>query len=540
MMTKLTLLMAISVLPSLVSPFTTPNTFGETSLHLGSSIESSIFALFSEASVSKFSQDQDDVADDIEDSYLVDNANSTSKFLCGLWELIARGNSMVRGESETVLFPDMESQFTPRYLNLVTAHLDGCKDVTDNFGVTTTLQPYISGGKVKGFTVKSFRNPDKDPDNYEFDYDPFWDDGDDWNYEGVDDEDLAVDKYPEIVDKIPDDDDKIIDISKAWVEKICSDMGICPFSKGAEEAGLPIGPVFYCIDRCTSLEDMYARYWAEVVRVENQDQSELSTTLLVAPEFCIDQIEIFEQFSTTLTQPLSALDLESSIQLVFFHPNWSFRDGSAREGIGAAANYARRSPWPMINILRTSQVRAAQKGIPTGLVYKQNEKTLSSVGVDTLETCLRLRDWEAMKDVKVNRKEIEALRVARDFQESGTIKVDDTSFSNDATPAANKVDGRQIEQGDLVNVVLEALSKRLSGSTTTATTFAALSGPETSAAIMATDFLLKELNRVADSGPEEKSPATESHQAIVDDFEDPASGDGREDLVGQVVLNQTE
>lgn len=427
-------------------------------------------------------------------------------------------------ESETVLFPGMESQFTPRYLNLVTAHLDGCKDVTDSFGVSTTLQPYIRDGRVKGFTIKSFRNPDKDPDSYEFDYDPFWDDGDDWNYEGVDDEDMVEDKYPEIVDRIPDDDDKIMNISKAWVEKICSDMGICPFSRGAESAGLPIGPVFYTIDRSTSLEDMYARYWQEVVRVESQDQSELSTTLLIAPEFCMDQIEIFEQFSTTLTQPLSALDLEASIQLVFFHPNWSFRDGSAREGVGAAANYARRSPWPMINILRTKQVRAAQKGIPTGLVYKQNEKTLSDVGVDTMETCLRLRDWGPIADVKVNRRELEALRVAQEYQDTGEIKIDDSSFANDATPAANKVDGKQIEQGDLVNVVAQALSRRLGMETGS---FTALTGPETSAAIMASDFLLKELKRVMDDGSEsEPEAATESHQTIVDS-EDPESGDGR-------------
>lgn len=50
-----------------------------------------------------------------------------------------------------------------------------------------------------------------------------------------------------------------------------------------------------------------------------------------------------------------------------------------------AANFARRSPWPMINILRTPQVRAAQKGVPTGQVYKQNEERLSAVGTTTLE-----------------------------------------------------------------------------------------------------------------------------------------------------------
>jgi hypothetical protein len=39
----------------------------------------------------------------------------------------------------------------------------------------------------------------------------------------------------------------------------------------------------------------------------------------------------------------------------------------------------------MINILRTNQVRAAQKGIPTGAVYKQNEENLNAVGSATLE-----------------------------------------------------------------------------------------------------------------------------------------------------------
>ena len=411
----------------------------------------------------------------------------------------------------------MEDQFSPRYLNLVTAHLDFCKDVCDYFGISTALAPYIEEGKVKGFTIKSFRNPDKDPDQFEFEYDPFWDDGDDWDYEGIDEEieaeeaaqageEIAKVTYPEIETLVPDDDEEIVDISKKWVSKICSDMGICPFSKGADQAGLPIGPVYYTIDRSTSMEDMYARYWQEVVRVERQDEKDLSTTLLITPEFCMDNVEIFENFSTTLTQPLSALGVEDLIQLVFFHPFWTFRDGGERGGEGAAANYARRSPWPMINILRTNQVRSAQKGIPTGLVYKQNEKTLANVGVEKLETMLRLRDWGAIADVKVDRRDMEALRVARKYQETGVISADDSSFATDATPAVNKVDGKQIEEGNLVNVVTEALAKRL-GISSPGEGVVRLTGPETSATIMASDFLLNELNRfiVDDSVDEDDS-----------------------------------
>lgn len=419
----------------------------------------------------------------------------------------------------------MCEKMTSRFLNLVTAHLDSCKDVCDYFGISTTLQPFVKDGRVQGFTVKSFRNPDKDPNSFEFDYDPFWDDADDWNYEGIDaeyekeeaekmglDPNKAAVELPEIVNKVPDDDEEIEQLSKDWVAKICSDMGVCPFTNGAESAGLPMGPVYYTTDRSTSFEDMYAVYWEEVVRVESQDEKDLSTTLLITPEFCMDNVELFEIWSTTLTQPLTALEIENVIQLVFFHPQWVFRDGGERGGEGAAANYARRSPWPMINILRTNQVRAAQKGIPTGLVYKQNEKTLSGIGADKLESMLRLRDWAEIADVKVDRREIEALRVAQDFQKTGVVKQQDTSLSGDATPAANKVDGNQIEQGDLVNVLLEAIKKRLGRNDGGSGLPTRLTGPETSAAIMASDFLLKQLDAIADAGKDEESDDSEDSE----------------------------
>ena len=80
------------------------------------------------------------------------------------------------------------------------------------------------------------------------------------------------------------------------------------------------------------------------------------------------------------------MGLETDLQLVFFHPQFRFRDGQARSSESESApNYARRSPWPMINLLRTSQVRAAQKGVATGLVYHQNEEKLNKIGSARLQ-----------------------------------------------------------------------------------------------------------------------------------------------------------
>ena len=140
----------------------------------------------------------------------------------------------------------------------------------------------------------------------------------------------------------------------------------------------------------------------------------------------------------------------------------------------------------MINILRTNQVRAAQKGIPTGLVYQQNEKTLNKIGSPELEQMLRNRDWAPLNDVKVNRRDFEALRAAQDLQE-GDVEASEYNLSADTTAAANKgLDKESAKDADMIKVILQALDKRIESGE-------ALSGPETGVTLMATDFLIREL-----------------------------------------------
>jgi hypothetical protein len=75
---------------------------------------------------------------------------------------------------------------------------------------------------------------------------------------------------------------------------------------------------------------------------------------------------------------------------MFFHPRFEFRDGQARNTLqGSAPNYVRRSPWPMVALLRASQVRAARRDVPAGLVHAQNEAKLTSIGAVALEVKLR-------------------------------------------------------------------------------------------------------------------------------------------------------
>ena len=49
-------------------------------------------------------------------------------------------------------------------------------------------------------------------------------------------------------------------------------------------------------------------------------------------------------------------------------------------------------------------MRLAQKSIPTGLVYTQNEETLVEVGSEALQEMLVGRDWSPLKDTRVDRR----------------------------------------------------------------------------------------------------------------------------------------
>jgi hypothetical protein len=142
------------------------------------------------------------------------------------------------------------------------------------------------------------------------------------------------------------------------------------------------------------------------------------------------------------------------------------------------------------------------------LSFCQNEKTLSRIGTDKLERMLRLRDWSEVAGMKVDRKDMEALRVANDLQVHGAVKEEDTTFVFDSTPAANKVDRSRIDGGDMVTVILQALEIRLGKHDTVARTgSSSLNGAQTSAAMMASDFLLEELDRVAAEYPRDERAA---------------------------------
>ncbi|GMI11374.1 hypothetical protein TrRE_jg7965 [Triparma retinervis] len=333
-------------------------------------------------------------------------------------------------------------------------------------------------------------------------YDPLWDDDADWAVPDPEEDEQMVQKelFHSLPENVPESDETIVSQSKLWVDTMMSSLALCPFTSGAEMAGLPMGQIRYEVDRIKSIEGVYEKYWNEVMLMDEANEKEVSTTLLITPEFCMggnDGVEYFEAFSSTLTSALEGgLNTEDLLQLVFFHPQWTFRDGGDRSAKdGGTFNYARRSPYPMINLLRTQQVRRGQKSIPTGLVYSQNGNTLKEIGASTLENMLRERNWDAVGDMRVDRSAYEALDLARNLQrkaeKSGIDSIaepdiDYNSEIKEKDAKKLKEDKSKVEEGNLINVLIQVVDKVIDGKK--------LTGSERAVAVTGIDFLLQDLD----------------------------------------------
>jgi len=371
----------------------------------------------------------------MEGSLLVSSAVSMAGVLADLWKSISAPSSE---KKTTLLFPQCATLQERSMLPALIDHLETCKEVCESFGssvVVLAVDPaapkgHPSHGPVPGLILRRFEGNSLFSSD-----DDGWDDDWDLDQDMLDAiraseaeatmEGLSASQLSKL-HAVPDEDSEVATVSKEWVQAAVADLGVCPFTTSSEKAGLPTGEVHYPISRASTPEDVYAAYWHEVALLESAPPKALSTTLLVTPHFGLTNVEAFMGFSDTLNNPLESLRLEESIQLVFFHPQWVFRDGQERQGGNSAGNFARRSPFPMINILRTPQVRIAQRAIPTGQVYAQNENTLGEIGSAKLQRMLVERDWSGLStEHKVDRRSNElydtAQRLVEQYAAGGSV-----------------------------------------------------------------------------------------------------------------------
>jgi len=302
-----------------------------------------------------------------------------------------------RGRQRVIAFPMWADSFDARLFQKVLQHINDCSEVCEYLGESMLVagrHPSTKPHEDEPVAVpcpmillKSFQA--RELTEYEKEYgepDPF--------------AALPSEAMDGIAAMTASDDD-IMTQTRSGVEAIICKMKVCPFSSTADIAGIPAGGVSYPLTHASTGEEVYEQFWRQVLELQATDERTLSTVLLITPRFAMFSAGGFDQFADSLNEALTSLRLEDQVQLVFFHPGYTFRDGKDRLGVDdGAANFARRSPYPMINLLRTPQVRKAQKGVPTGSVYTTNERNLEVVGSVELQQMLEAKDWAGVFEHK--------------------------------------------------------------------------------------------------------------------------------------------
>mmetsp|Transcript_28502 Transcript_28502/g.91993 ORF Transcript_28502/g.91993 Transcript_28502/m.91993 type:complete len:430 (-) Transcript_28502:91-1380(-) len=199
-----------------------------------------------------------------------------------------------------------------------------------------------------------------------------------------------------------------------WVERVIIGMRVCPFTQsvsvaatGLSKVGIAPGPIGYPVCHADHVVHVLSALWNTISDMLSKDPTELSTVLLLTPCFSQDDFPRYAAASRVISNALLSLKAEKNISLVFFHPFYEreavFPVNDPTHGHLPPENmlrsmllnfyeiedvmnfednlhqndFSRRSPMPMINLLRTEQVELAEQLTSGAKVYCANAKRMA-------------------------------------------------------------------------------------------------------------------------------------------------------------------
>ena len=87
----------------------------------------------------------------------------------------------------------------------------------------------------------------------------------------------------------------------------------------------------------------------------------------------------FNDFLDVAEMALRQLDLDGTLQIASFHPQFQFAGTAAHD----ISNFTNRSPWPMLHLIRESSIDRAVAAFPEAeAIYERNIETLQRLGLD--------------------------------------------------------------------------------------------------------------------------------------------------------------
>lgn len=171
------------------------------------------------------------------------------------------------------------------------------------------------------------------------------------------------------------DHSKVAAVTQRWVDKWVVAHGLCPWASGVNNNDKL--RITVCDNPSgTTVRNLLS---AEITLLLNAS-SPTETTLIVLPA-----LTDFDQFLDYVDRAeiiLERYKWSKDIQLAHFHPGYCFQDAVPDD----VSNYTNRSPYPILHLLKVSQVAEAIARVNgnTDFVWQNNMRRLRRMGKDNV------------------------------------------------------------------------------------------------------------------------------------------------------------
>ena len=174
--------------------------------------------------------------------------------------------------------------------------------------------------------------------------------------------------------------------TRLWVERVVIGLSLCPWVRPVHDRAA----LRFTQTNSADTEGLFACLLNEMDSLSSRSTHE--TVIVVAPQAFPDDFVAFNDFVQDVEEWLREQRLDSTFQLVGFHPHFTF----AGESYDDAGNFVNRSPAPAFHLLRQDDVTKAVDSSPTALEVPQvNQKLLRELGTERLRTLVREVEEEA-------------------------------------------------------------------------------------------------------------------------------------------------
>ena len=166
--------------------------------------------------------------------------------------------------------------------------------------------------------------------------------------------------------------DAVIAATMRWLERAVIGLNLCPFAKAVHVKG----QIRYVVSDATTAEALAEELARELEFLAEANAEQVDTTLLIHPHALNDFLD-FNDFLDVADGLVEALELDGTLQVANFHPQFQF-EGTEADDI---TNYTNRSPYPTLHLLREDSVERAVAAFPEELeIASNNIATLEKLG----------------------------------------------------------------------------------------------------------------------------------------------------------------